>query len=189
MLKDLYERINRKHYVVFDLESNGLLDDVTLLHCAWVYCASSDSYELFRTAEGLFDRLEKAYREGCIVVGHNVIKFDIPCVKLLTKERFTVDPKELTLDTLVLSRLIYPEMLERDSRHKDFPNKLMGSHSLKAWGYRLGELKGTYGETHEEAWKEVNDEMLKYCKQDVKVTSLLLNKLISKNYQIGRAHV
>ena len=184
MIKDLYERINNKHYVVFDLESNGLLADVTLLHCAWVYCGSSDSYELFRTAEGLFNRLEKAYREGCIVVGHNIIKFDIPCVKLLAKERFTVDPKELTLDTLVLSRLIYPEMLERDSRHKDFPNKLMGSHSLKAWGYRLGELKGDYGETHEEAWKEVNDEMLKYCKQDVKVTSMLFNKLISKNYPL-----
>ena len=50
MIKDLYERINSKNYVVFDLESNGLLDDVTVLHCAWVYCASSDSYELFRTA-------------------------------------------------------------------------------------------------------------------------------------------
>lgn len=184
MVKDLYERIAQRKYVVFDLESDGLLASATVLHCAWLYCADSDTYELFRDAESLFQRLERAYRESYLVIGHNVIKFDIPCIKKLTHKRFEIDPKELTIDTLVMSRLIYPEMMDRDMKRKDFPKSLMGSHSLKAWGYRLGELKGDYGETHEEAWKEVNEEMINYCKQDVNVTSMLFNKLISKKFPL-----
>lgn len=184
MVKDFYELIKEKHYIVFDLESNGLLPTVSLLHCAWVYDAYSDTYELYRDATRLFERIEKAYRGQNLVIGHNIIKFDIPCIKKLVQKDFSVDPKELTLDTLVMSRLVYPEMMDRDAKRKEFPKKLMGSHSLKAWGYRLGELKGTYGEEHEDAWSEVNDEMIEYCKQDVKVTCMLFDKLISKGFPL-----
>ena len=184
MVKDFYELIKEKHYIIFDLESDGLLPTVSLLHCAWVYDANSDTYELFRDAVRLFERIDQAYKGKNLVIGHNIIKFDIPCLKKLTHKDFSVDPKELTLDTLVMSRLVYPEMMDRDSRRKEFPKKLMGSHSLKAWGYRLGELKGTYGEEHENAWSEVNDEMIEYCKQDVKVTCMLFEKLISKGFPL-----
>ncbi|MCV5737193.1 hypothetical protein OFN56_35355, partial [Escherichia coli] len=42
------------------------------------------------------------------------------------------------------------------------PPKLLGSHSLKAWGYRLQEYKGDYGE-QEDAWTEFSEDMLIYC--------------------------
>ena len=183
MIKDLYERITQKKYIVFDIETDGLLDSVSQLHCGWVYCADTDAYVPFRDSSGLFNYLDEALGQGYVVVGHNIVKFDLPCLKLLNKKRFKTDPKEQVIDTLVMARLIYPEMLERDSKRKDFPKKLMGSHSLKAWGYRLGELKGTYGE-QEEAWKEFNEDMLVYCKQDVKVTSMLFDKLISKKFPL-----
>lgn len=183
MIKDLYERISQKKYLVFDIETDGLLDSVSRLHCGWVYCADTDTYIPFRDSSILFDYLDEALGKGYVIVGHNIVKFDLPCLKLLNKKRFKVDPKEQVVDTLVMARLIYPEMLERDSKRKDFPKKLMGSHSLKAWGYRLGELKGTYGE-QEEAWKEFNEDMLVYCKQDVKVTSMLFDKLISKKFPL-----
>lgn len=183
MIKDLYARITQKKYIVFDIETDGLLDSVSQLHCGWVYCADTDAYVPFRDSSGLFNYLDEALGQGYVVVGHNIVKFDLPCLKLLNKKRFKTDPKEQVIDTLVMARLIYPEMLERDSKRKDFPKKLMGSHSLKAWGYRLGELKGTYGE-QEEAWKEFNEDMLVYCKQDVKVTSMLFDKLISKKFPL-----
>lgn len=183
MIKDLYERIDKKQYVVFDIETDGLLDDLHKLHCGWVYDASSDHYDAFLDASKLFGYLNKCLVEGKVIVGHNIIKFDIPALKVLTQCHLEKDPREQVIDTLVLARLIYPEMLERDSKRKDFPKKLLGSHSLKAWGYRLGELKGTYGE-QEEAWKEFNEDMLVYCKQDVKVTSMLFDKLISKKFPI-----
>lgn len=183
MIKDLYERIERKEYIVFDIETDGLLDDLHKLHCGWVYDASVDRYVDFLDASKLFGFIDKCLAEGKVIVGHNIIKFDIPALKVLTQCHLEADPREQVIDTLVLARLIYPEMLERDSKRKDFPKKLMGSHSLKAWGYRLGELKGTYGE-QEEAWKEFNEDMLVYCKQDVKVTSMLFDKLISKKFPI-----
>jgi len=49
--------------------------------------------------------------------------------------------------------------------------KLKGRHSLAAWGYRLGEYKGEFGETTD--WAEWSQEMEDYCQQDVKVTMKL----------------
>lgn len=88
------------------------------------------------------------------------------------------------VDTLVLSRLIYSHIEDMDAgliRKKQLPSKLYKSHSLKAWGYRLGELKGTYGE-EEDAWACYNPEMLAYNKQDVVVTVKLYEKLASYDY-------
>ena len=51
------------------------------------------------------------------------------------------------------------------------PTKLYGSHSLKAYGYRLGLHKGDFGEDTD--WKEWSQEMQDYCVQDVKVTEKL----------------
>ena len=58
--------------------------------------------------------------------------------------------------------------------------RLRGSHSLKAWGYRLGVLKGDYGDTTD--WSEYTPEMLEYCVQDVAVTLKLLQLIEKKNY-------
>lgn len=185
MIKDLYERVSKGHYIVFDIETDGLLDTVNRFHVGWIYNASNDTYECFTDVGRIFDELEKSYSKGFLVVGHNVIKYDIPCLKKLTKRRFKEDPKELTLDTLVLARLIYPEILERDAILKRVPKKLMGSHSLKAWGYRLGELKGEYAEEHGEgAWDSLNEDMKAYCKQDVTVTLKLFKKVISKEFPL-----
>ena len=50
-----------------------------------------------------------------------------------------------------------------------------------AWGYRLGVLKGHYGE-QEDAWAVYNPEMLDYNEQDVWVTKALYEKLVSQPY-------
>ena len=57
MIKDLYERISQKKYLVFDIETDGLLDSVSRLHCGWVYCADTDTYIPFRDSSILFDYL------------------------------------------------------------------------------------------------------------------------------------
>ena len=61
------------------------------------------------------------------------------------------------------------------------PKKLYKKHSLKAWGYRLGEYKGDYGE-QEGAWQTYSPEMLDYCKQDVQVTVALYKRLTKGSY-------
>lgn len=179
-------------FIVTDIETNGLLDDVTEFHCGWCYDTSSDTWTPFASDgtnqgfKGYVEFLESKVQDGYTLVFHNGIKYDIPCIKKLIGRRLTFNPWENVLDTLVLSRLVYAEIKDIDMglmRKGVLPPKLFGAHSLKAWGYRLGELKGTYGE-QEEAWDHFSDEMLTYCKQDVNVTLQLLNKLLKKNYPI-----
>jgi DNA polymerase I-like protein with 3'-5' exonuclease and polymerase domains len=58
------------------------------------------------------------------------------------------------------------------------PKKLYGSHSLEAWGNRLGNYKGDYTG----GWEVFTQEMLDYCIQDVHVTHTLLDKLNGKEF-------
>ena len=77
------------------------------------------------------------------------------------------------LDTLLLSRLYHPNLIDIDKQKtwEGLPLKLYGSHSLEAYGYRLNEHKGEYGKTSD--WSEWSPEMEDYCVQDVKVTTKL----------------
>ena len=65
--------------------------------------------------------------------------------------------------------------------HGETSPKLIGRHSLKAWGYRLGELKGDYSD-NSEAFAQYTDEMLSYCIQDTAVTKKLYEKIVSKGF-------
>lgn len=87
-------------------------------------------------------------------------------------------PKEgsTLLDTLLLSRLIYPDI------SKSGPNshKLLGQqkqrHSLDCWGKRLGEHKGDY----RGGWSEWSPEMHRYMLQDVVVLDKLFKWLMAQ---------
>ena len=103
-----------------------------------------------------------------LLVGHNIIGFDIPVIKRLYP---WFSPDGDIIDTLILSRLYAPNLLGIDKNSNNIPQKLYGSHSLKAWGYRLGILKGDFNETTD--WKEWSREMEDYCIQDVAVTRKL----------------
>ena len=75
------------------------------------------------------------------------------------------------IDTLLLSHLYHPNLLDIDKKSEKIPTKLYGRHSLEAYGYRLDEYKGDFAK--ETDWKEWSMEMEKYCKQDVTVTRKL----------------
>ena len=113
-----------------------------------------------------------------VIIGHNIINFDIPLIKEQFPEfNFTGE----ALDTLVLSRLFYPNIIERDYERKpdNMPQKLYGRHSLEAWGYRLKCFKGDFGK-HEGAWDTYTPEMLDYCIGDTEVTLKLYELLMRK---------
>jgi DNA polymerase I-like protein with 3'-5' exonuclease and polymerase domains len=79
----------------------------------------------------------------------------------------------------VWSRLAFPDVQDIDYgliQKGMLPGKLLGKQSLKAWGYRLGVLKGVYGE-EEEAFDKWTPQLSQYCEQDVKVTGKLLERL------------
>lgn len=166
--------------LVFDIETNGLLDDVTKVHCMVIYDTNTDEYFEYRPNE--IEQGVQKLISGDIICGHNVIAFDCPCLTKLYGVQF--DPQKV-IDTLVLSRLVYSNLKDVDlglMRKGVLPKKLWGRHSLKAYGYRLGELKGTYSEETDDAWAVFNEDMLEYNKQDVVVTWKLYQKLQEKGY-------
>lgn len=173
-------------YIVFDIETDGLLDTTKRFWCGWLYDSYTDLYTGYTDLDEFFDALNKYGTSGYNIVGHNICKFDIPALKKLKCERFAFDVRDVCIDTLVLARLIYANIKDTDvglMRSGRLPKALYGSHSLKAYGYRMGELKGTYGE-QEDAWDKFTPEMYEYNKQDVVVTLKLFQKLMAKGYPL-----
>lgn len=176
--------------LVFDIETNGLYQDVTQLFCITILDTRNTEYKQYsedRCTKGVLWLYEQ-WQQGETVVGHNIINYDLPVLaKLYSWFKITQELKDNTVDTLVLSRLIFSHLEDTDAalmRKGTLPKKLYKSHSLKAWGYRLGELKGTYGDAPD-AWEKFTPEMLDYNKQDVVVTKCLYDYLAAKHYPQG----
>lgn len=167
--------------LIFDIETNGFLNVVTTIHCLVIKDTVTGEVSSY-TQGDLKEGLERLMHTNDLIAGHNVIKFDIPVIQKLYPW-FTVNQSKV-VDTLVLSRLIFSDLRERDGALIEqgvLPSKLWGSHSLKAWGYRLGVLKGEYG-SEVDAWEVFTPEMLEYCIQDSEVTRQLLAKFDSLSY-------
>lgn len=173
----------KRTMLFFDIETNGLYQNVTKAHCMVIIDQDGNISE-YRPQEvhsGAL-RLLKALNEGELICGHNIIDYDIPVLeKLYDDFRVPRNLRQYVVDTLVLSRLLYGNIADSDYGRAEvgrLPKNLIGKQSLKAWGYRLGNLKGTYAEEHEDAWAEFNEDMLTYCVQDVQVTKDLYAMLM-----------
>lgn len=187
---------------VADIETNGLLETLSCVHSLCFHGADVDygyschdhhqeaDYETSENWDVHMDvkaGLEYLMDSDCKIIFHNGIKFDLPAIQKVYPW-FKI-PEDRLIDTLVLSRLIWPDLGERDAkliRKGKLPPKLRGSHSLEAWGYRLGLNKGDYAKEMEEAgldpWEHWNPAMQSYCEQDVNVTLALWRLIKSKNY-------
>ena len=172
--------------VVFDLETNGLsfTSEAPRIHCVALHFAKDERTEVFNderytTEESKYLPMGSNYsittalshlEVADVIVGHNIIGFDLPFIRELYP---WFNPRGTIIDTLLLSRLYHPNLLDIDKRnaHKNMPTKLYGRHSLEAYGYRLGVYKGDFAKDTD--WKEWSQEMQDYCVQDVKVTEKL----------------
>jgi len=154
---------------LFDLESTGLLRQGSRIHCLVMRDLLADNTLVFdhRPEQAVIQGV-KQLETADVLIGHNIIGYDIP----LLKERFPeFKPSGQCIDTLVLSRLFYPHIADRDYERRPLgmPQRLYGRHSLEAWGYRLKCFKGDYGKGPD-AWDKYTPEMLSYCIQDTEVT-------------------
>jgi len=158
--------------LIFDLETNGLLYDVTRVHCLAIYDTDTKQMLVYND-EGNTEPLSRGIQrleDASEIVGHNIINYDIPVIRKLYPWFSNVGR---VLDTLVLSRVCHPDILSIDGKRKwkNMPLQLYGRHSLESYGYRLGEYKGSFGKTSD--WKEWSQEMQDYMVQDVVVTTKL----------------
>ena len=159
--------------LVFDIETNGLLHDVSEIHCIATFDTETGEESVFNNQRDQSGSIEDGINkimESPSIAGHNIVGYDLPVIRKLTN-RGAYSGR--IYDTLILSRLFHPNLMEIDKRRNldNMPLQLYGRHSLEAYGYRLGEYKGDFGKTSD--WQQWSQEMQDYMVQDVKVTTKL----------------
>lgn len=169
--------------LVFDLEGNGLLPKISRIHCIVIYDTETGKTYRFRhnDKENTIPRGLEMLSNADQIAGHNVIAFDIPAIQKVYPG-FSV--KGEVKDTLVLVKIVASDIKTHDMRlYKAgiLPSNRIGSHSLEAWGYRLGKHKGDYMKEMQgkgiDPWASWNEAMEDYCVLDVEVTTALWQQI------------
>ena len=161
-------------WLTFDIETDGLYDQATKIHCIVIYDVNRQLTSSYGP-DCIGDAIEHL-RSADVLIGHNILFYDIPVIQKLTQAIFTAR----IIDTLICTRLIWPKELlyELDTeQYPQVPPKLRGSAGLKAWGYRLADNKIEFKD-----FSEYSQEMLDYCIQDVEVTKKLWEHIVKQNY-------
>lgn len=175
---------------IFDIETNGLLMETNVCHVLVIKDTITKQVTRYTAATAFVGvkELSEATFNKVHIVAHNGIKFDIPALQKLYPW-FTFDP-EYIHDTLVMTRLMFPDLLDHDRRLIEkglLSPKLLKRHSLEAWGCRLGERKIDYMEWCAnmgitEPFAKWSQEMEDYCVQDVISLERLYEYCLSQNY-------
>lgn len=199
--------------VLFDIETNGLLPAHTRppfvmdrIHSIGIRCLDSGEVVSFANnsdGDNIHDGV-KILMDAEFITGHNIIDFDLEAIRLIYPD---FDPRGRIFDTLVMSRMVFADIKEKDFRavaSGKLEGKYIGLHGLEAWGQRLGLHKGDYKkereatlkayhkeagleeptdeELHHHVWGTWNQEMHDYMLLDVDVNFLLYCKIIEMNW-------
>lgn len=137
--------------VVIDIEADSLRPKQI-----WCVCYKDlDTGSTGAWHEDTKEDCKRELEEAELIIGHNIIQYDLPVLKQL----WGVDAKvSQVYDTLVASRLADP--------------KRENGHSLREWGSVLGFPKGDCDDFSH--WSE---SMESYCHRDVLVTEKVYNKV------------
>jgi DNA polymerase-1 len=137
--------------IIFDIECDSLKP--TKIHCivAKELGGSIHKFTPTKIDEGI-----KFLENADVLVGHNILSYDIPVIKKLTG--VDLSNKDIE-DTLVMSRLFYPI---REN-----------GHSLKTWGYRVNFVK----QEQPLDFEVYTPQMLEYCVNDVMLNELVYLQL------------
>lgn len=197
---------------VSDIEADGLLDEITKLHCFVGKKYKKDKMVVFTYLDKLpesfmeeqeynidwrdLSELTQWLEEDCdILCIHNLFGYDLEAMKKtgyiddydIKPESINGKPKRL-IDTLSMSRALYPDRpLPKGCPAKVYnpvTGKLdsVGSHGLMAWGYRVANAKPT---VHD--WRDQPLEVYVHrCIEDVIINELALTKLIEESKRIAR---
>ncbi len=146
--------------LIFDIETNALrIQEIENFWCGGAKPLDEDKVFMFTSLSEYLDYLLSAEE----LIGHNIIGYDIPALKHLSRSKLgkEFNPQGRITDTLILSRLYNYGM----------PN----GHSLDAWGRRLGCEKIEFND-----YSRFSEEMLEYCEQDVIVNAKVYEWLQSR---------
>ena len=147
--------------VVFDIEADGFLEDISKIHCISLSVDGTDPV-CFTNSKNALAFLSKADT----IVGHNIIGYDLPVLRKLCS--WEPEQRQVIRDTLPLSRIVWPDIINKDMLNCNIPKKYWGRYSLRAFGHRMDMHKGDI-----ECFDFFSQEMVAYCNQDVRITNSL----------------
>ena len=143
---------------VFDIETDGLLNEMTKIH---VLSYSDDGKTIHHTHD--YDEMREFFATRKTIAGHNVIRFDAPAVEKI----LGIKIKSRMIDTLALSWYI---------------NHTRMKHGLEGYGEEYGVPKPVIKD-----WNTLTpQEYAHRCDEDVKINVRLLRDLdlkLNKLYQ------
>jgi hypothetical protein len=132
-------------YNVFDIEGDGL--EPTKIHCL----AAEFKGKVRATTD--YEKMRSFLKKAKVLVGHNIIRFDIPVLERL----LGIKIKAKFVDTLALSWYLYPERIK---------------HGLEGWGEDFGVPKPPIDD-----WDNLPiEEYINRCSEDVKINLQLWQK-------------
>ena len=138
--------------IVFDIETDGFLDVLTKIHVfSWSEVGSGvvQSTSSHNEIQGVLD-------QATVVVGHNLIAFDIPAL-----QKFGITTEARIIDTLPLSWYLEPKRMK---------------HGLGDWGETVGVPKPKVTD-----WDNLSYEEYKHrCEEDVQINLKTLEILERK---------
>lgn len=192
---------------VFDLETTGLMNSSSIdytkegyplkdsfkVHCAVAQDVETkrifafydgEKYDIIcgKTSKRIeythlpLEDFKRVLSSANSLIGHNILQYDLYVLKKYWGVEYTVGESEgisdtvngrecFLDDTLVKSKLLNPD------RH--------GGHSLANFGKLLQFSKGDYGK-EDNAWDKFSKEMLAYCIDDVRLNTLVHERLVKE---------
>jgi len=142
-------------YTIFDIETDGLLDTVSVVHClsAAVYEDNNLIEEVNLTDyNDIIDFLDAQ----TLIVGHNIIRYDLPVLKKLLDYNYFGS----AVDTLSLSWYLYPERKE---------------HGLESWGDDVGIPKPYISD-----WENLDiADYINRCSTDVVINTIIFGNFVA----------
>lgn len=133
--------------LAFDLETDGLLHQLTRVHLLGIRDVDTGETWIFRRNSKM-DTIRDGIRmlnRADMLIGHNVVDFDLEALWKVYDDEF--NPEGTVRDTMVMARMLFSDEKERDFRRLkrgELEGKYLGSHELAAWGQRLGFEKDDY---------------------------------------------
>ncbi len=174
--------------VVFDIEANGLLDTVDIVHC--IVAKDVNTREEDRShGNGVLINLasvDSLLNTATKLIGHNILGYDLKALKKVCGwspmlHRYRPEDVVSFFDTYIMSMLLNPNRTMPEGCPKFVINQItgekkkIGPHSLAAWGYRLGR-----GKPEHDDWSVYSPGMMHRCVEDVEITCLVYEALLKE---------
>lgn len=150
---------NSASYII-DIEADSLTP--TKIWCIVLQRVETNEEIVLSQQDTMGDDLRNILDGAVRIIGHNIVDFDLPCIRKLLGVHV---PSSCVWDTLVLSRLL-------DAGRA-------GGHSLDNWGTILKHPKLAFKD-----FSCLSDEMVRYCVNDVRLNRKVYDyqmKIINRN--------